>query len=123
MKQLLRDGGLFYCTTPNFNSAMRHYLKDKYNVICYPEHLSYYTKSTLTRVVTEQGFKRHKFLSTGISVSRIQASKGKTAGANADEALRQNIDGKWYLKIAKRIVNSLLTMTNTGLTLKGYFIK
>jgi 2-polyprenyl-3-methyl-5-hydroxy-6-metoxy-1,4-benzoquinol methylase len=25
ISRLLRPGGLFYCTTPNFNSAMRYY--------------------------------------------------------------------------------------------------
>ncbi|MDX2172642.1 MAG: class I SAM-dependent methyltransferase [Bacteroidota bacterium] len=125
---LLRIGGLFYCTTPNFNSLMRYYLKDKYNIIEYPEHLSYYTKSTLNKVVNENGLKPIKFLSTGISISRIQASKkipskADSSNQSSDEILRTKINEKWYLKFAKKLINSFFTITNLGLTLKGYYIK
>lgn len=125
---LLRTGGLFYITTPNFNSLMRYYLKANYNVIEYPEHLSYYTKSTLNRVIKKHNMWPVKFQSTGISLTRIQASKnaGKEIQApsiDSDEVLRRNIEGKWYLTLAKNFLNALLSITNTGLTLKGYYEK
>lgn len=125
---LLRRGGLFYCTTPNFNSAMRYYLKADYNVIEYPEHLSYYTKSTLTRVVEQHGLKLKEFRSTGLSLARLRASQGEQVPqegpkVNADDKLREQISRKWYLALAKRLVNAVLTATNTGLTLKGYYVK
>jgi 2-polyprenyl-3-methyl-5-hydroxy-6-metoxy-1,4-benzoquinol methylase len=125
---LLRPGGLFYCTTPNFNSILRFYLKDKFNIIKYPEHLSYYTPSTLTRMITRQPLQRVKFLTTGISLTRIITSKKKGAekitGENTtDEKLRRDIESKWYLGVAKKVINWLLTATGTGMTLKGYFIK
>jgi 2-polyprenyl-3-methyl-5-hydroxy-6-metoxy-1,4-benzoquinol methylase len=127
-KKLLRKGGLFYCTTPNFNSLMRYYLKSKYNAIKYPEHLSYYTKNTLKLLLTNNGFKPLKFLSTGISIDRFNQSKEnniekKKVKGTSDESLRVNISKKWYLALAKNLVNYLLTITSTGLTLKGYFIK
>lgn len=128
--KLLRKGGLFYCTTPNFNSIMRYYLKDKYNIIDYPEHLSYYTKKTLSNLLNKNGFKTVKFLSTGISISRIIQANDSTNvneslvyGKSSDEALRKKIETKNYLKIAKKVANNLLTLTNSGLTLKGYFEK
>jgi 2-polyprenyl-3-methyl-5-hydroxy-6-metoxy-1,4-benzoquinol methylase len=128
IQSLLRAGGLFYCTTPNFDSAMRLYLKSDYNVICYPEHLSYYTKSTLTKVCEQNGLKQSKFLSTGISISRLKNSKKDKKpetqrGASEDEVLRESISKKKHLQIAKKLVNSALTNTNTGISLKGYFIK
>lgn len=124
----LRKGGLFYCTTPNFNSVMRYYLKTDYNVICYPEHLSYYTKKTLTEAAQKNGLKKVKFLSTGISISRLKNSKKpKLAetprGVSEDEQLRQNISNKWYLKLAKNLVNAILTSSNSGISLKGYYLK
>lgn len=126
--QLLRAGGLFYCTTPNFDSMLRYQTGEQYNIIGYPEHLSYYTRKTLSRVVTERGFRLHDFKSTGISISRMKVSTGSTeekmhTETSSDERLRKNIDGKWYLQIAKDIVNGLLTLTNKGMTLKGYYIK
>ena len=54
--KLLRQGGLYYCTTPNFNYAMRYYVKEKYNVIYYPEYLSYYTKKTLNNFLVQYNF-------------------------------------------------------------------
>ena len=125
---LLRKGGLFFCTTPNFDSLLRYYLKAAYNVIGYPEHLSYYTKKTLNKVVKKHGLKPIKFQSTGISITRFKTSK-KTSTKKfveetaSDEILRKKIDQKWYLGVAKNIVNKLLTWTNTGMTLKGYYIK
>ncbi|MEI8137465.1 MAG: methyltransferase domain-containing protein, partial [Bacteroidota bacterium] len=105
---LLRKGGLFYITTPNFNSLMRYYLKADYNVIEYPEHLSYYTKSTLNCVVKKHLLEPIKFQSTGISITRINASKNtnqenKVVREDSDEVLRRNIDSKWYLAVAKNI--------------------
>ena len=44
---ILRKGGVVYATTPNFNSLLRYRLKSAYNIICYPEHLSYYTPKTI----------------------------------------------------------------------------
>lgn len=128
INKLLRKGGLFYCTTPNFNSFMRYYLKTDYNVICYPEHLSYYTKKTLNKVVVQNGFKNIKFLSTGISLTRLKVSKNNSDEKmieenNSDEKLRQKLNSKNYLRLAKKIVNKLLTIFNLGLTLKGYYEK
>lgn len=126
ISSFLRTGGLFYCTTPNFNSIMRYYLKENYNVIEYPEHLTYYTKKTLSAAISKHSFRKMKFLSTGISLTRIQQSLGniaKTHEISADEKLRENIGKKWPLHMAKTILNKLFTWTNTGMTLKAYYIK
>lgn len=128
INNLLRFGGLFYCTTPNFNSLMRYYLKHEYNVIEYPEHLSYYTKSTLNKVAKMHSLTPVKFLTTGISITRFKTSKNLSnetliAEHSSDEVLRKNIESKGYLQLAKKLANGLLTATNTGLTLKGYFEK
>ncbi|MCC6383999.1 MAG: class I SAM-dependent methyltransferase [Bacteroidia bacterium] len=127
ISKLLRKDGLFYCTTPNFNSLLRFYLKADYNVIEYPEHLTYYTKRTLKNLVSRHGFKSARFLSTGFSLSRISSSLNanvkKELGSSTDEKLRKNIDKSPVLSLTKSIINNFLTLTNTGLTLKGYFEK
>ena len=125
---LLRPGGLVYITTPNFNSLLRYRLKSAYNVITYPEHLSYYTPKSLTNVFKRSGFKRVKLQSTGISLTRLKTSKGKTNEAfisesSSDEVLRNNIEAKWYLQLIKRSLNKLLTLTGKGDSLKGWFVK
>lgn len=128
ISRLLRPGGLFYCTTPNFNSAMRYYLGADYNIIEYPEHLSYYTRSTLNKLASMHGLDNVKFLSTGISITRLKQSKSNEvekicSSKSEDEKLRDNIESRWYMKAVKTLINALLTLTNTGLTLKGYYEK
>ena len=126
--KLIRKGGLVYLTTPNFNSLLRRKLKIKYNVINYPEHLSYYTPSTIARLFTSNGFKKWKVETTGISLTRLRTSQGTSAqkyvsASSDDEKLRQQMDEKWYLGLVKKIVNSSLTAIGSGDSLKGWFIK
>lgn len=124
----LRKGGLFYCTTPNYNSILRYYLKEKYDVITYPEHLTYYTKRTLKRLMIKNGFRVNKIATTGISITRLKNSKSKgsegvAAKESSDEKLREKIDKKRYLNYLKFTANSLLTLLGIGMSLKGMFVK
>jgi predicted SAM-dependent methyltransferase len=152
IQKIMRKGGLFYCTTPNFNSLMRYYLKADYNVIEYPEHLSYYTSKTLTYLMNKFGFEKQKVLTTGISITRFKGSQDskkekeasqennienttpepqqeKAVGealvtaSSADEILRNKIENNPLLQFGKTLANGTLNLTNTGLTLKGYYIK
>lgn len=126
--ELLRSGGLFYCTTPNFNSLLRYYLKGEFNIIGYPEHLTYYTKRTFGKLLRDNGFKKIKILSTGISLTRLRTSKRifkekLISESSSDERLRQKLASRWYFQVFKQLVNIALAVTNTGMTLKGYYIK
>jgi 2-polyprenyl-3-methyl-5-hydroxy-6-metoxy-1,4-benzoquinol methylase len=126
---LLRSGGAVYVTTPNFNSLSRYYLKEKWNVIEYPEHLSYYTQKTLSDLFKKNNFSVHSFQSTGVSLSRIAAGSNSEAPPVAvseiskDEALRTKTETQLVFKIAKHLVNWLLTLFSVGDSLKGTFVK
>lgn len=126
--RFLRQGGLFYCTTPNFNAYLRFHLKEEYNVIEYPEHLSYYTKRTLGKLLRQHGFSATKLLTTGISVTRLRTSK-KTSSEklismeSGDEKLRHKFASRPYLGYIKALANYVLTITGVGISLKGYFVK
>ncbi len=121
---LLRTGGLFYCTTPNFDSILRYYLKSDYSIIDYPEHLSYYTEKTLKKVAVQNQFQVNKILTSGISISRLtNGSSNVTPRENKDESLRYKIERSRFLRFVKVAVNKILNITSTGSTLKGYFIK
>ena len=124
INQYLRPKGLLYVTTPNFNSLMRMYLKSDYNVIHYPEHLSYYTKTTLVRLAVRLGFKPVKFLSTGISLTRFNTSRNPESEKfiseeSADERLRNSIDSKWYLGAIKGMANGNYDVDEYGDHIKG----
>lgn len=125
---LLRKGGLVYLTTPNFNSLLRYRLKAAYNVICYPEHLSYYSPKTLKKVFSKSGFSVKKIKTTGISLTRLKTSQGKSnqeliSETSDDEKMRNQFESKWYLKKMKALINWVLTLIGKGDSLKGYFIK
>lgn len=128
VKKILRKGGLFYVTTPNFNSVSRLMLGAKWNCIIYPEHLSYYTSKTLRRFLKSQGFIRKEIQTTGISLKRFKQSTRDAATPaktynNFDEELREKIETKLSLQILKTIINGVLNFTRRGDSLKGYFIK
>jgi 2-polyprenyl-3-methyl-5-hydroxy-6-metoxy-1,4-benzoquinol methylase len=132
---LLRKGGYFYVTTPNFNSLLRYYLGPNYNVICWPEHLSYYTPKTLTSLMLKHGFRKRWVKSTGVSITRFLTSRTPVKSlsqeegtefisANTeDEKLRNRFESNWFLNFAKNALNFLLTLTGKGDALKGLFQK
>ncbi|MFC1732816.1 class I SAM-dependent methyltransferase [candidate division KSB1 bacterium] len=128
IKRILKNGGLFYFTTPNFSSFSRLILKDKWNVIAYPEHLSYYTPKTAVYLLKNNGFNKLKILTTGFSLTRIQKSlnisdQPNISACSDDERLRIRFEKYKFLKILKLLFNSFLTLANKGDTLKAYFIK
>ena len=122
--QILRKGGLVYVTTPNFNSIARWYLKNKWNVIHYPEHLCYYTPKTLEKLFTDNGFKKVEITTTGFSPARFfYAINPVTSTSTIDESLRQSSETKPLLRFAKWGINAMLNVSKTGDALKGQFVK
>lgn len=115
----LRPGGLFYCTTPNFGSLSRRLLRSRWGVIAYPEHLTYFTPSTLRSWLEGIGFAPVKITTTGISLARLRDAPGEQR--SDDEQLRVQIEGSRALRAAKRAANAALGATRTGDTIKGHF--
>lgn len=132
---LLRKDGLFYITTPNFNSTLRYYLGPKYNVIGWPEHLSYFTPSTLENLMSRHLLRKVEIQTTGISITRFLSSK-KPATAeetregtafisenSEDEKLRNRFETNAFLGLMKKTLNATLSATGKGDALKGLFKK
>lgn len=124
--RLVRPGGLFYCTTPNFGSLSRRVLRERWSVIDYPEHLNYFTSPTLARLLRECGFEPVKLTTTGVSLARLK--RGLTAGEkpsiaapSLDESLRNHVEHSRLLRLAKDSVNAILAATGSGDSLKGWF--
>ena len=119
--KLLRRGGLYYFTTPNFNSFSRRWLGGKWKIIEYPEHLSYFTPSTSTKLLIDAGMQKLKLISTGVTLR--QFPQGDVHYAQSEEELIKSIESSGGLRMLKNVINSLLTLTNLGDSLKGYFVK
>jgi 2-polyprenyl-3-methyl-5-hydroxy-6-metoxy-1,4-benzoquinol methylase len=128
LNKVLRKGGLFYVTTPNFNAIERFILKDKYNVIQYPEHLSYYTKKTLHYLLTNNGFKKLRIITTGVSLTTIKISlsisnEAFVSPTSSDEILRNKMEGSRMLYLFKVVTNKLLNFFSLGSSMKAWYIK
>ncbi len=121
--QVLRKEGLLYLTTPNFNSLTRRILRNKHTEIVYPEHLSYFTASTMKRMLKNNGFGTFRIETTGISLSRLKnaftpATENPFTQNSTDERLRQSFEESRLLNLIKSSINSFLTITRMGNSLK-----
>jgi SAM-dependent methyltransferase len=129
--KLLRPGGVVYLTTPNFNSLSRLILKEKLNLISYPNHLAYYTKTSLRYLFEHNGFKKISIVNTGLSPGRVFSKLKKQSRhelstsetQELDEPLREKIESSAFLKFSKNVINAILNVSGTGDTLKGLFKK
>lgn len=125
--RLLRKGGVVYITTPNFNALERYLLKGDYDIIEYPEHLSYYTPKTIDLLLTQNGFKKLKITTTGISLARIKKSLKRknnesTENIASDEMLREQLE-TGYKRHIKSFINGLLNFFGIGNSLKVWYVK
>ena len=124
--KILRVGGVTYITTPNVNSISRYFLKGKWTVFNYPEHLSYYSPGTLNRVFTQSGFKNVSLNTTGINYDRFVKSlqvKSRIVNSYNTETIRENSERKMLWKFAKKFINLLLNLTRKGDKIKAEFVK
>jgi SAM-dependent methyltransferase len=117
----IRPGGALYVTTPNFNSLSRRLLRERWRIVGYPEHLTYFTASTLPRLVEEVGFRRISLATTGLSLAELRRRGAGPAELQADEPLRQLTEEKTIGRLAKRAANFALEATRAGDTLKATF--
>jgi 2-polyprenyl-3-methyl-5-hydroxy-6-metoxy-1,4-benzoquinol methylase len=122
----IRPGGLLYITTPNFNALSRWLSHPTWNIINYPEHLNYFTPSSLDRLLRAHGFKKDRLTTTGISISRVRSSmtgrqQENVDPNNDDERLRRRIESSKALGIAKSLANSVLGILGKGDTIKAWY--
>jgi 2-polyprenyl-3-methyl-5-hydroxy-6-metoxy-1,4-benzoquinol methylase len=126
IKKVLRKGGAYYVTTPNFNALSRHLLKEKWNIIEYPEHLSYYTPRTLTKLMNQHGFKAKFVDTTGISLAKYNLiSTNASIPASepiTNEQLRDKIEHNPLLLIAKKTINFFLNLFKLGDAMKALYV-
>jgi SAM-dependent methyltransferase len=125
-RRLLRPGGWLYLTTPNFDGLSRRLLGGRWRVMA-PEHLAYYSPRALRRALARAGFVdigvRSKNLDVVDLSHKLFSKSGPPAGhSNIREttALREQMEHRRVLAIARGITNHLLAWVGTGDTLEGY---
>jgi 2-polyprenyl-3-methyl-5-hydroxy-6-metoxy-1,4-benzoquinol methylase len=133
-EKLVRKGGGLYMTTPNFNSLARNILGKNWNNIVFPEHLCYFTRKTMKKLLTQYNFKEKYTKTEGISPSRFaytflkwnrkdNKSEFKYDYNERDRNFSAQIDKKILLSLIKKATNSILNLTNAGETLKIFYVK
>ncbi len=125
---ILRVDGIFYLTTPNINSITRLLLKDKWNVINYPEHLCYYSTKTLHYLLKKNNFQKISLKTTGISISRFRNSKHTSnnpliAPHSDDEIIRVKSENIKIFKLLIKITNHILSLLAIGDNIKALYQK
>jgi 2-polyprenyl-3-methyl-5-hydroxy-6-metoxy-1,4-benzoquinol methylase len=135
--KILSPGGLIFMTTPNFASIERYALGPEWGMICYPEHISYYTPRTLNQAFKKIGFKKISVYTENISVFRIsQYYKNKNNKISKQNQMVKKIDPENISVIAqqfanqnaigvilKSAINALLRVTGSGSSLVGIYQK
>lgn len=56
VSQTLRDDGLIFITTPNYNSFEQRFFKDKWRMFCPPEHINFFTKKTASDFLIKNNY-------------------------------------------------------------------
>jgi hypothetical protein len=89
----------------------------------YPEHLNYYTPSTIRRALNAAGFRERRIWTTGISVMRLRGSltqvkQDNTDPLNDDQQIRGRIESSAFLRLVKNLLNGVLALFRSGDTIK-----
>ena len=129
LASLLRPGGSVYVTTPNFSSLERRVIGPDWGMICWPEHITYWTPAHLHRALTESGLGKRTLRTSNISLYRVlEAMKKRGVGSNLSEqrlsdVAQQAVAGNPVLGLAKDAVNVLLGATGLGSSIQAVYVK
>jgi SAM-dependent methyltransferase len=123
MWRVTRPGGLLVLTTPNFNGLSRRYLGIRWRVID-PEHLGYFTPSTLLRLLRDVGYTSVRVRARSLDVLswRRCSDPGEIArfDPHASARLRDTVEGSRGLRFGKAVVNAALHVTGLGDSLSAW---
>lgn len=124
LNSLLVKDGLIYITTPNFSALERYVLKDEWGIICYPEHLAYFTPKTLNYALVKSNFSKIKIYTENISIFRIieaynknSRHQSKLPSHRISEKIQSISNKKIILRIVKEIINFVLNIFGVGVSI------
>ena len=131
----LQEKGLVYCTTPNFNSLLRYFEKDRFQMIVYPNHISFYTKDSIRYLGRKNNFKSLKVKTTGLDIGRLitlyKSNKNEDISVylknnttrDISDNVRKMANTNLVLSFVKVVINYFLSIFGKGDTLKVFWVK
>ena len=135
IRLIMSADGILYITTPNFASIERIIIGKKWSMICYPEHISYYSPRTIDALLTGLGFERITLKTENISIYRVVQSlqlagvlggpvhgSGHLADRLSDHA-QLFTSKRWVGKTIRSLLNAALQATGTGTSMVGVYKK
>ena len=132
----LHERGIAYCTTPNFNSLLRFFEKDRFKIIVYPVHISFFTKKSIRYLGELNKLNASKVETTGLDVGRIveilkfnrrvksdELNKHFHVNKEITEKIRIGANSNSLVRFIKNMINFLLSSFGVGDTLKVFWKK
>jgi 2-polyprenyl-3-methyl-5-hydroxy-6-metoxy-1,4-benzoquinol methylase len=123
LNSLLTKNGLIYITTPNFSAIERYILKDDWGIICYPEHLTYFTPKTLNLALIKSNFSKIKIYTENISIFRIIEAYNKNSrqiklpSEKISDKIQSITNKKITMRIIKNIIKFILSIFGVGVSI------
>jgi SAM-dependent methyltransferase len=123
--RLLRPGGALYLTTPNFDGLSRRLLGPRWRVMA-PEHLSYYSPPALRDGLPRAGLGGVTIRTRNLDVVdllhklRRRELPGGHSNIAETTALRERVEKRRSLLLAKAAVNRALGLFDAGDTLEAF---
>jgi SAM-dependent methyltransferase len=115
--RITRAGGLLLLTTPNFAGLSRRRFGLGWRVID-PEHLGYFTRSTLGRALGDAGFSQASIRSRSLDVlswrRRAPHAAAPAFDPQASAELRDAVAARPVLRLARDAMQGVLWLTGLG---------
>ncbi len=126
---LLRRGGCVFLTTPHFRGASGRVWGLRWRIVN-EEHLNYFDRSSMKKILETTGFADARLLTTGLDLTMLRqqlrgdGSRAPGSTASAAGQSKRPSDSKAALKdAAVELVNGLLRLVALGDTLKVFAVK
>lgn len=134
LKRVLRPGGALWLTVPNYSSASRRLLRERWREFTLPRHVTFFTQDTLKRFLHPRGFSVQRIETRGFNVvdaaeAIIAAVRGGRATgipdvtAPKDERVKVAVEHKKRVDKLRQVlarVQPVKHMANRALDVAGW---